>query len=63
VKSFAAVIIVVALLWAAVIIAVATTLRGTAYSTPVIIYIAAGASITLSIVGATLRRFRSANRS
>ena len=52
-----------ALLWAAVIIAVATTLRNTAYSTPVIIYIAAGASITLSIVGATLRRFQSANRS
>ena len=61
-KSPAAAIVAVAILWAGVIIAVASTVHGTTYATSVLVYIAGGAAITLIIVATSLRRMRAVNR-
>jgi hypothetical protein len=57
-KSPVLVIVMVAILWAAVIFAVGSTLHGTAFLSPVLVYIGGGAATTLILVGTTLRRLQ-----
>jgi len=51
----------IAIVWAAVIIAVALALHGTAQGGLVVAYIASGAAATISILEAALRRPRAGN--
>jgi len=54
-------IIGIAIVWAAVIIAVALALHGTAQGGLVVAYVASGAAATISIMEAALRRRRASN--
>jgi hypothetical protein len=58
VKSPAIAILAVAIVWAAVIFAVGSTLHDTPYLTSVLVYMGGGVAATLSIVGVSLRRLR-----
>jgi hypothetical protein len=61
VKSPAVTTLAVAIVWAAMIFAVGSTLHDTPYLTPVLVYMGGGAAVTLSIVGTSLHRLRSKN--
>lgn len=54
-------IIGIAIVWAAVIIAVALALHGTAQGGLVVAYVASGAAATISIMEAALRKRRARN--
>lgn len=60
-KSPAMTILALAIAWAAVIFAVGSTLHDTPYLTSVLVYLAVGVAVTLSVVGTSLRRLRIGN--